>query len=216
MANASAKKPTLPPRRRRGVKSRMIATAESVPPVNQQASLPVLVFGSDGGSLAEVVAQLKSQGWQVHSTRSPAEAIAAARGERPAFIVVIDDPEAVSGFPELGKAMRSMGIPVLSIVDAGIDAGQLLKRQGDADDWVFRAALATELPLRVNRLMHRAESGAIGALPTESRFFPLIVHDLRTPLNVIGLSLRMIEQALPKGNSDVEEDLRFVLEEEFR
>jgi signal transduction histidine kinase len=38
----------------------------------------------------------------------------------------------------------------------------------------------------------------------------LLVHDLRTPLNVIGLSLRLIEQALPTDDPDVAEDLRFI------
>jgi signal transduction histidine kinase len=42
--------------------------------------------------------------------------------------------------------------------------------------------------------------------------FPVIVHDLRTPLNVIGLSLRMIEQAVPRNDPELEEDLRFVNE----
>jgi signal transduction histidine kinase len=38
----------------------------------------------------------------------------------------------------------------------------------------------------------------------------VLVHDLRTPLNVIGLSLRLIEQALPADDPDVAEDLRFI------
>jgi signal transduction histidine kinase len=46
--------------------------------------------------------------------------------------------------------------------------------------------------------------------PIDSRFTYLLVHDLRTPLNVIGLSLRMIEQALPKDDPEVAEDLRFI------
>ena len=41
----------------------------------------------------------------------------------------------------------------------------------------------------------------------ESRFLSLLAHDLRNPLNVIGLSLRMIEEELPEGNREVREDL---------
>jgi len=50
---------------------------------------------------------------------------------------------------------------------------------------------------------------------SQRRFVANASHDLRTPLNVISLSLRMISQAVPEGNEDVEEDLRFV-EENFR
>jgi signal transduction histidine kinase len=47
-------------------------------------------------------------------------------------------------------------------------------------------------------------------VPIDTRFTSLLVHDLRTPLNVIGLSLRLIEQALPTDDPDVAEDLRFI------
>jgi signal transduction histidine kinase len=40
-----------------------------------------------------------------------------------------------------------------------------------------------------------------------SKFLSLVVHDLRTPLNVIGLTLRLIDQAVPKDDTDVAEDL---------
>ncbi|HEV3164802.1 MAG TPA: HAMP domain-containing sensor histidine kinase [Isosphaeraceae bacterium] len=46
----------------------------------------------------------------------------------------------------------------------------------------------------------------------DSRFLSMVVHDLRTPLNVIGLTLRLIDQAVPKGSSDLDEDLRVVQE----
>ena len=41
------------------------------------------------------------------------------------------------------------------------------------------------------------------------------MHDLRTPLNVVGLSLRMIDQAVPRNDPDLLEDLKFV-EENFK
>jgi signal transduction histidine kinase len=46
----------------------------------------------------------------------------------------------------------------------------------------------------------------------DSRFLSLVVHDLRTPLNVIGLTLRLISQSVPKGNSDLDEDIHVVQE----
>jgi light-regulated signal transduction histidine kinase (bacteriophytochrome) len=53
------------------------------------------------------------------------------------------------------------------------------------------------------------------AVPVEPWFTSLVVHDLRTPLNVIGLSFRMIESVLPRDDPDVAEDVRFI-EENFR
>jgi len=47
----------------------------------------------------------------------------------------------------------------------------------------------------------------------DSRFLSVVVHDLRNPLNVIGLSLRMIEEELPaEGSEEAREDLKIVRE----
>src|SRR5262249_24466431 len=56
----------------------------------------------------------------------------------------------------------------------------------------------------------RGVSTGSSPVPIDTRFTSLLVHDLRTPLNVIGLSLRLIEQALPTDDPDVAEDLRFI------
>ena len=61
----------------------------------------------------------------------------------------------------------------------------------------------------------RGEPRSSAKVPLDARSLPLIVHDLRSPLNVIGLSIRMIEQSVPKGNPDLEEDLRYI-EENFK
>lgn len=44
------------------------------------------------------------------------------------------------------------------------------------------------------------------------RFLSLVVHDLRTPLNVIGLSLHIIDRSLPPDQADIVEDLRAIRE----
>jgi signal transduction histidine kinase len=49
-------------------------------------------------------------------------------------------------------------------------------------------------------------------MPLNPRFLSLVVHDLRTPLNVIGLSLRMIDQAVPHDDAELDEDLRIIRE----
>jgi signal transduction histidine kinase len=47
-------------------------------------------------------------------------------------------------------------------------------------------------------------------LRIEPRFLSLVAHDLRNPLNVIGLSLRMIEEELPADSPDVREDIEIL------
>jgi signal transduction histidine kinase len=48
--------------------------------------------------------------------------------------------------------------------------------------------------------------------PLNPRFLSLVVHDLRTPLNVIGLSLHIIERTVSPDQSDVAEDLQAIRE----
>lgn len=48
--------------------------------------------------------------------------------------------------------------------------------------------------------------------PIDPKFLGLIVHDLRNPLNVIGLSIRMIEEVLPKGSAEIHEDFGILRE----
>lgn len=183
---------------------------------------PLVVLAADRARGGEVVAPLEAQGFRISPVDTPEEAARTLREARPALLIVADGAEvpARGEWAEVRAAARSLGIPVLNIVDANHHLDDLLARSGDADDWVFRTREAAELPARAARLIRRNEASAVGAPqagmePFDSRFMALLVHDLRTPLNVIGLSLRMIDQSIPKGDPDLEEDLRFV-EENFK
>jgi len=44
------------------------------------------------------------------------------------------------------------------------------------------------------------------------RFLSLVVHDLRTPLNVIGLSLHILDRSVSPDQSEIVEDLRAIRE----
>lgn len=199
----------------------MLSTTESGQRVAKTSSAHVLVFGAAHAPTAEVAALLETQGSRVSRLDGPGETLATLRRESPALLILVEDPSAgIPGSAELSKAAHGLGIPVLAVVEPESGSQDLPARLEHADDWVARPSLATELPLRASRLVSprrggETDRGSPQGLPTDSRFFPLIVHDLRTPLNVIGLSLRMIEQAVPKGNAELEEDLRFV-EENFK
>jgi signal transduction histidine kinase len=182
----------------------------------------VIVLAADRTREGEFVAPLEAQGYRISPVSTPEEAVRILRDARPALLIVADGTEvpAGGGWAEVRTAARGLGIPVLKIVEANHHLDDLLARSSDADEWVFRSRVAAELPSRAARLIRRGETAAeaapqAGMAPLDSHFIALLVHDLRTPLNVIGLSLRMIDQSIPKGDPDLEEDLRFV-EENFK
>jgi len=198
----------------------MLLTAESGGQAAAVGSLQLAVVESDAERLAEIASALADGGYRVSGYSRAAETIPALRGgQRPALLILSSATEDPS-WTDLRAAAQGLGIPVLDVVEPGADARRIAERHRDSDGWVFRSVIRSELPIRVELMLARGVQRADAlrqpsALPTDSRFFPLIVHDLRTPLNVIGLSLRMIDQALPRGNAELEEDLRFV-EENFK
>ena len=168
---------------------------------------------------------LQSRGYQVHSVDSDGAALESLSRTSPALLIlaVSDDASTGSGRPvaELRAEAQRLGIPVLEVLDSGAGLGLAFEPSPEADDWVLRGACADELAARVARLLRRSRTpgSATGnrssGVPVDTRFTSLVVHDLRTPLNVIGLSFRMIEQVLPRDDPDVAEDVRFI-EENFR
>lgn len=199
----------------------MPSTAKSVSQPTGGVLTHLMVFDADPGRSAEMAGELTALGFRT-TVGGSSVAAETFRREQPALAVMT---ERAFADPALGGAVRSAadraGLPVLVVVDDLGEARGVADRLDTADDWVARSRLAAELPSRVARLLKRREQAATAggksgpALPSDSQFFALVVHDLRTPLNVIGLSLRMISQALPKGDPDLDEDMRFV-DENFR
>jgi len=197
----------------------MSLTMESGGQTAGQASPLLAVLEADPSRGAEIASALEGRGYRLQRYGAAAELNAALRDQRPGLVILGSGPGgSASGLAELRAASRELGIPVLDVVEADADPAAMVEQHRDADGWIFRSGLAAELYPRVSwmlRRQDRAEARAAPSLPRDSRFFPLIVHDLRTPLNVIGLSLRMIDQALPRGNAELEEDFRIV-EENFK
>ncbi|WP_406697296.1 HAMP domain-containing sensor histidine kinase [Singulisphaera sp. Ch08] len=201
----------------------MLMTAQSGGHAKTKNGLQLAVLGGDPSKWSEISAPLEAQGYRVRYYNSAAEAIAAFREhERPALLIVATDPTGTIPPPsqDLFVVARELSLPTLAILEPDAELRTTLDQDLELFDWVARASLAVELPIRVEGLLRRQarkqeSAPTSSAMLTDSRFFPLIVHDLRTPLNVVGLSLRMIDQALPRGNPDLEEDLRFV-EESFK
>jgi len=187
-------------------------------------SAPLMIYDTIPRRADQLVAGLEARGYRLSRPSSTTKALEGLRQERPMLLIWADGANATGVGHEdlisLRTTAHNLGIPMLDVIEDGDDPEVLADWHGDAEDWVFRSRAAIELPGRVDRVLRRrkhaaADARSSKAIPIDARFFPLVVHDLRTPLNVIGLSLRMIEQAVPKGNADLEEDLRFV-EENFK
>lgn len=189
---------------------------------------PRLLFldESRGGS-PELTALLEARGYQVIAAGSGGEATQILGRTRPSLVIVAHGTTTRAGGPgghlaDLRTTARELGLPILDVVEAGTDLGAWIEEVGDSDDWIVRGSPPDELGARVARLIRRRDVASPSASadspavpPIDAKFSALVVHDLRTPLNVIGLSLRMIEQVLPRDDQEVEEDLRFI-DENFR
>ena len=122
----------------------------------------------------------------------------------PDVLIVTDQSwDASSEASPLLSEASAAAVPILAILrtpPAGVDGFA-------CDDWVTRATLSAELPSRRSHSFYNAEprprrdAGTAVAALADERFFRLVVHDLRTPLNVISLSLSMIKQAVPRGDA---------------
>jgi signal transduction histidine kinase len=179
----------------------------------------LIVENSLNGTLTDL---LEKEGYRVGRVKHPSEASGLFPQDRPALVVRAAGPIRSNGSSAdyVAKEASRLGAPLLDIVEDGAEPGLLVDRHGDADDWIYRSRVEVELPARVGRLVRRgehgdADSGGRPTNPINPRFLALAVHDLRNPLNVIGLSLRMIDQAIPKNDPELLEDLRFV-EENFK
>lgn len=187
-----------------------------------QPTSKLIVLVGDDSLLDTLVALLENEGYRVGRGDGSSQASRLIPHDRPALVVRAAGPTG-SGSSSLGstaKGLSRLGVPLLDIVEDGADPELLVDRHSDADEWVYRSRVEVELLARVGRLLRRGEfrdthSGGHPRNPIDSKFLALVVHDLRTPLNVVGLSLRMIDQAVPRNDPDLLEDLKFV-EENFK
>jgi signal transduction histidine kinase len=188
------------------------------------ARVLIIDQGSRGRSSSELAPSLESRGYQIHVVDSESQALEALVHTPPDVLILAVSQDRSAGSSrlaaELLAAARKRGVPVLDVLDPATELRPDSEPLPEADDWVFRGGHADEVSMRVTRLLRgrkpvSATALRSAAIPIDTRFTSLVVHDLRTPLNVIGLSFRMIEQALPRDDPEVAEDMRFI-EENFR
>ena len=185
--------------------------------LGERLALTHLMLVDVGPELEEEIATLlPTTNWRWSRFAGDARALEAGT---PDVILVTDHSwDEASEARRLLSEASAAAVPILAVLMAPPPA---ILDGFVCDDWVTRGTLSEELPTRLAQLSQRrsaaqarAGNDGRGSLADE-RFFRLVVHDLRTPLNVISLSLSMIKQAVPRGDPDLEEDLRFV-EENFQ
>jgi len=168
-----------------------------------------LVLDHAATGVPTVADRLGSAGYPVVTVASDIEALEILRGEHPALLVVAPggggSEHSWGGLAHLRATAREMGIPVLAVMQEVPQSEGRLGTLEDADDWLVRDGSSQEFKARVARLLRRNAAG-----PIDPSFSSMIVHDLRTPLNVIGLSVRMLEQVLPRDDPEINEDVRFI------
>jgi len=191
-----------------------------IAPMQSKSRLIFLV--GDESTMSPLADLLEREGFRVGHVHRSSEASRLFTQERVDLIIRAAGAISSNGssIDFVAKGASRLGIPLLDVVEDDADLGKLVDRHGEADDWIYRSRVEVELAARVGRLLRRgrrkdALSGGVANSPIDSRFLALVVHDLRTPLNVVGLSLRMIDQAIPRNDPDLLEDLRFV-EENFK
>ncbi|WP_435019603.1 ATP-binding protein [Tundrisphaera sp. TA3] len=166
---------------------------------------PVLIFDADGLQAASIAEALKPWGLTAIRCPDPDAAVEILGGSNPAAILRVEPREA-NPFGAAESSARSRKIPMLAVVGAIGDPSALSARVRSYDDWVASPVDGAQLAARILGLSaSKARSAAI-----DPRFLALTVHDLRTPLNVIGLTIRAIHQSMPTKSVELEEDLTFL------
>jgi len=181
---------------------------------------PLLVLEQSRTGSPELASLLETRGYRVVTAGTCGEAIEMIRSTTPALAVVDQGSARSDGMnprlTDLRTAARKLGIPMLSVVEAGTDLGEWISDSMESEDWVVRGSTPEELHARLARLIRRGDQAtattAAKGSPIDAQFSSLVVHDLRTPLNVIVLSLNMIEHSLPRHDPDVDEAIRFIKE----
>jgi len=171
-----------------------------------------MVFDEDEQRAGSIAGSLDSIGLTTSRCHRGDEALAALRRESPAVAVVVGAEER---FPGLNAGARASGIPTLAVIEPGDDPRATAASVGDFDGWASLSGPVDEIATRVVGLLqgHRnqARPGAGNGAPLlDARFLGLLVHDLRTPLNVIVLALGTIVHSVPRRTAEFNEDLKYL------
>ena len=174
--------------------------------MNSSARVTLLV--TDPSQKAQLTATLETYGYLVATIDSSNFIEEVLRRERPQVLVVASQAfDSIDTFARLGESVRLLKIASVAILEP---TRPLVVPSVSFDDWVDSTRAVVELPFRIERLLARKMEPE--ASMVDPRFLALVVHDLRTPLNVIGLTVRAISHSNPSPSAEFAEDLLFLSE----
>lgn len=173
----------------------------------------VVVFDPEALSPDDHEAALRAGGFQTERVAAPDEAVAAIDREGPTALVVVEGLTGPSDEGRVCHRARDRGIPVLGLLSHEGDGDSLGERVRGYDGWTHYACPPSDLVARLGLILDgRAEDRPPRPrpIPIDVRLLAMVVHDIRNPLNVIGLTLRVIEQLPASQRAELQEDLGFL------
>ena len=123
----------------------------------------ILVVDDEPDALEVLGFKLREAGYQPIFAHDGAQAIAAARGERPALVVLDLMLPEVSGI-EVCKILRrdaaTASIPIIMLTARASEMDRVIGLEIGADDYVTKPFSPRELVLRIKKLLERARAPA--------------------------------------------------------
>jgi signal transduction histidine kinase len=185
----------------------------------------ILIFDPDSDRAASIASLLEqARPWSGEGSvlafhdlnakdHGPSPAMIEVQAGLPSLLVVVESAGSSAGLNHLAEIAKRQGVATLLVVSDVGDPQSLLRRVGKFDSWMALESVDRELPGRVAVMLdrsHKEWSSRARLSAIDSRFLAVVIHDLRTPLNVIGLTIRAIAQSPPSTNASMDEDLTFL------
>jgi signal transduction histidine kinase len=185
----------------------------------------VLIFDTDpdrGASIARLLEQ--SRPWSsdgsvlaFHDLNAqdygPSPEVVEVQAGLPTLLIVVESGGSAGAPNHLADVARRQGVATLLIVSEVGDPKGLVGRARKFDAWMVLGSVDQELPARVAMMLdrvHQKWSSRAKLSAIDARFLAVVIHDLRTPLNVIGLTIAAISRSVPGRNPALEEDMTFL------
>lgn len=175
----------------------------------------ILVVDDNPGVVDLLRQCLKSDGFDVITAGDGPSALERIEEEAPELVVLDVMLPGMDGYQITSRIKRDRDAPFLPVVL--VTAGSLDRERGlevGADDFLGKPIDRTELLVRVRSLLRlrdaveeaRHQAEALRRLDqSKQRFIAAVVHDLRSPLNAMGLTLQTLRMAPPDPDQLLED-----------
>ena len=189
------------------------------------ASDRVLIYDVDPDRAASIARLLKqAQPWPSDGSvlsfhhlnaedHGPSPGVIEVQAGLPTLLIAVESGSSAAALNYLADVAKRQGVATLLIVSEVGDPKSLVSRVRSFDAWMALGSVERELPGRVAEMLDRAHqkwSKRAKLSAIDPRFLAVVIHDLRTPLNVIVLTIAALGRAASNRNPAFEEDLMFL------